>query len=297
MGSAKNKSEQDGDSHSISHHVTGGNAGGRFQTLHLRAGVIALSLLFIPALVWGVGALESKQPGPCDGRHWNNTQEYLDCKFPKPPIGRWHAVYTEGFAKEHNLPPENISTDISDGVDYMEMDVQPYADGLTACLVNMLIKKPNDMAVYSGNLAKNWEKKFHAQRKLAHLIDLEEYKDNLREIATFGLTSRGDTYDPKRSYTIGSSIAFYGGEVLGEYDYVSANADCYHLISKEKLFPDGFAFTYAKASVWGREKYRFSSLDDPRRPRGKAYFDSRVYINIPQELVANIMKDMPIGGR
>lgn len=261
----------------------------RVFTLLVILGVIIVGVLFSTHL---------KKMSPCDGQQWSSPQEYLDCRFPKPPIGRWHAVYSAEFAKSHNLPPENISNDLSPGVDYMEMDVQPYADGLTACIVNMLIKKPNDVAVYGGkSFAKNWEKEFHRRRQLSHLLDLDQHKDNLQEIATFGFTTRDNSFDESRSYSIGSSIAFYGGEALVGNDYISANASCYHMIAYPKAFPDGWAFNYAKASIWGRNEYRFKTGFDARRPEGKAFYDSRITINIPQELVLAIMKDMPMGGR
>ena len=241
----------------------------------LYSNLFPILTIFIVCLIAALFLINKNEPGPCDGRQWKSPQEELACRFPSPPIGRWKAVYTEEFAKAHDLPPENISTDLSPGVDYMEMDVQPYAEGLTACLVNMLIKKPNDVAVYPGSLARNWEEALHARRKLLHFIDLDARKDKLREIASFGLTSRNDTYDPKRSYTTGSSFAFYGEQILEGYDYITANADCYHLISKEKLFPGGFAFTYAKASVWGRDEMRYTRLENPQRPKGKDFFFRR----------------------
>ena len=74
------------------------------------------------------------EDNPCKGRQWEHTQDYIQCKFPSPPHGRWHAVYTKEFAEKYNLPKENISTDLSPGVDYMEMDVQPYEESLTACI-------------------------------------------------------------------------------------------------------------------------------------------------------------------
>ncbi len=233
----------------------------------------------------------------CQGRQWKNPAEQLACKYPSPPIGRWAAVYTKEFAEAYDLPQDNISTDLSPGVDYMEMDVQPFNEKGVACLVNMLIKKPNDVAVYKGGVAKVWGEDFHKQRKLLQLIDVNEHKVSLREIATFGLTTRDNPYNPKRSYTIGSSFAFYAPDVLDGYDYVSANAGCYHIIKNKKIFPDGWAFNYAKASVWGRDQYRFSGLDDPRRPKGKAYYDSRVRINVPKEIISEVFKNMPIGGR
>jgi len=67
-------------------------------------------------------------PDRCKGKKWESPYAMFDCEYPSPPVGRWKAVYTKEFAKKYNLPIENISTDFSPGVDYMEMDVQPYSN-------------------------------------------------------------------------------------------------------------------------------------------------------------------------
>ena len=122
--------------------------------------VLAVALLVFGFLNtdWAFG--QDKQKSPCAGRQWLNSKEELECRFPNPPIGRWHAVYTAEFAKVHSLPPENISTDLSPGVDYMEMDVQPYGNGATACLVNILIKQPNDVAAYNKTKTYSWRQNY-----------------------------------------------------------------------------------------------------------------------------------------
>jgi hypothetical protein len=262
---------------------------------------IALLVSVLACIFAGLGLTiatdKAQEAGPCDNRQWESSKEELDCRFPPPPIGRWHAVYTEEFAKEHNLPPENISTDLSPGVDYMEMDVQPYGNGGTACLVNMLIRKPNDVAVYNKGEEYQWGPELHAHRKLAHFIDLDAHKDKLRRITTFGFTTRDNPYDPNRSYTIGSSFAFHAEYILDGYDYITANASCYHIVAYPKPFPDGWAFNYAKASVWGHHEASYKYMDQPGRPKGKDFYDSRISINIPRELISTVFKDMPIGGR
>jgi len=258
---------------------------------------ISKGLVFILLAAFCAGAyFLSHKPSSCKGP-WNSPEEMMECKFPNPPIGRWKAVYSEEFAKEYNLPPENISSDLSPGVDYMEMDVQPYAENGVACLVNMLIKKPNDVAVYNSGSEFTWSTDLNANRTLLRWIDLDSNKDRLKLISTFGLSSRNDTYDPKRSYSIGSTFAFYVSNVLNGYDYISANANCYHLISKDKLFPDGFAFNYAKGSIWGYDKPQYKSLNNPNRPTGESFFNSRIYINIPSELLLTVFEDMPVGGQ
>lgn len=234
---------------------------------------------------------------PCYGRQWESPAEELNCRFPPPPIGRWHAVYSEEFAKEHNLPPENISDDLSDGVDYMEMDVQPYGNGGTACLVNMLIKKPNDVAVYNVGDKYQWGRELHAHRKLAHMLGLDKHKNKLKGITTFGLAPRNMQYDPKKTYGIGSSFAFHAEDILEGYDYVTANAGCYYILSDTSRFPNKWAFDVARASVRGRYESRFNAPNAPERPKGEDFFDSIFLINIPKEILTNVFKDMPIGGR
>jgi hypothetical protein len=163
-----------------------------------------------------------KKESICDGKQWGSPDEALDCRFPYPPIGRWHAVYTKEFAEAQNLPPENISTDLSPGVDYMEMDVQLYGNGGTACLVNMLVKKPHDIALY--NLGNRGLVTLPEDRKLAHLIDLQSHKDKLKATTTFNMASR-DYYLKKRGYRQ-TTFSMYVEDVLDGYDYILANAQC-----------------------------------------------------------------------
>lgn len=231
-------------------------------------------------------------PERCQGRQWKDSSEHLDCVYPNPPIGRWKAVYTKEFAEQHKLPPENISTDLSPGIDYMEMDVQPYGANGTACLVSILIKKPHDVALYSGS---SGLMSLPVDRQLVHLINLDQYKSKLKDTASFSSASR-DYMIKKRGFQ-GSTIAMYAEDVLVGYDFISADAECRGISMHPQYFPDGYAFWINKASVWGKYEHLHRNLDDPERPKGQDFYNSHFFINIPHELVSSIFKDVPIGGR
>lgn len=235
-----------------------------------------------------------KKTGPCAGRQWSSPKEELDCRFPHPPIDRWRAVYTKEFADAHNLPPENISTDLSPGVDYMEMDVQPFGvAGGIACMVNMLVKKPHDIALYGDG---SHLMPFPEKRKLTHLIDLDQYKSKLKPLISFNAASRD--YKIETSGFRSSTFAMYAEDVLPGYDYIAANAKCRNISMSPQYFPDGYAFWVSKASVWGKYKNLYQRLEDPGRPRSdKDFYNSHLFINIPHELVSTIFKDVPVGGR
>jgi hypothetical protein len=247
-------------------------------------------------MIFGVSAMATderkKEESPCAGRQWEKPGDRLDCKFPYPPHGRWKAVYTKEFAEAHNLPPENISGDLSPGIDYMEMDVLPRGDGRTVCLANMLVKKPHDMALYpSGH---NGLSALPEDRKLIHLIDLDQYKDQLKPISSFNSASR-DYLSDKRGFRL-TTLALYAEDILPGYDYISADAVCRYVSLHPQYFPDGHAFWISKASVWGRYEMLHRDYDDSETPKGQDFHDSHFFINIPQELVSAIFKDVPIGG-
>lgn len=235
---------------------------------------------------------ESKA-SPCDGRRWANTTEEINCRFPAPPIGRWHAVYTEKFAKKHNLPLENVSTDLSPSVDYMEMDVQPYGNGGTACLVNMLIKKPNDVALYyAGDAYIPW---LPDDRTLLHLIDINKSKDQQRGMSTFNTVSRNLSQITKGYRVTVFSLVIENA--LPGYDYITANAGCRNISMYPQFFPDKHAFWVNKASIWGKYETPYRSSKNPRRPKGQDFYNSHFFINIPKELIFNIFEDVPVGGQ
>jgi len=238
-------------------------------------------------------------PERCKGKKWNNTDEYMDCVYPPPPIGRWKAVYTKEFANEHNLPKENISKDFSEGVDYMEMDVQPYSDrGGVACLVNMLVKNPNDIAFHK-KLSKDrysWAKELHERRKLTRFIDLEDYKGKLKKITSFASSSRDYDYRLKKGF-MSSTFAFYIEGILPNYDYITANYSCGSVSTNPNYFPNGYAFWVSKASVWGKYDQLYGRLEDVNRPKGDELHNSHFFINIPKELIEAIFKDVPVGGK
>ncbi len=242
-----------------------------------------------------------RKKSPCYGQQWANTDEYMACYFPDPPIGRWHAVYSKDFALAYNLPLENVSKDLSPGIDYMEMDVQPFNQGKgVMCIANMLVKKPHDMAFYNlGGRTFKWDEPFHEQRKLLHLIDIEKFKPKIKRTTTMGGGFRHAKYKKGRGANIGNNNGFYAEDVLPGYDYISTGNSCYWILSSKRDFPDGHEFNIAKASVWGRyeNRYGFSGNGDTGRPKGKEFFDSRLRINLPKEIVQEIFYDMPIGGR
>jgi hypothetical protein len=270
-----------------------------FKKPAIKIGAILFAATLISIIFFAVASDRQKPPGPCDDIKWENSDDQFKCTFPDPPIGRWKAVYTKAFAKAYNLPPENISRDLSPGVDYMEMDVQPYGAGGVACLVNMLIKKPNDVAVYNlAHEAYPWEKALHERRTLAHFIDLDAHKDKLKRITTFGLAPRHMKFDPHKSYGIGSSFAFHAEDILEGYDYITADAHCYNILSDKTRYPNNWSFDIAKASVWGRYHYGLIGNTRWKRPATKReYFDSLLLINIPHELIESVFEGMPIGGR
>ncbi|HPD82231.1 MAG: hypothetical protein R3D88_08350 [Alphaproteobacteria bacterium] len=251
--------------------------------------LLILSLLaIIPLSACGES---SPTKSPCDGRQWKNSGEEIDCRFPPPPIGRWHTVYTKEFAKAHDLPPENISTDLSPGVDYMEMDVQPYGNGGVACLVNMLVKKPHDIAFYPRHIPPLPE-----DRKLMHLIDLDHLKEKIKGTGAFSSASRD--YKIEKSGYERSTIAMYVEDALPGYDYISANQYCRDVSMHPQYFPDGYAFWINRASIWGKYEQRFKHMEDYGRPKSDEDFQkSHFFISIPRELISTIFKDVPLGGQ
>lgn len=256
-------------------------------------GAMRILLLSLFVSLFLVGCKENQTKSPCDGRTWKNTKEELDCRFPLPPIGRWHAVYTEAFAKEHNLPLKNVSEDLSPSIDYIEMDVQPYGKGGTACLVNMLVKKPHDIALY--NLGDRRLEKLPMDRQLLQLIDIQKFKNELKATTTIHTASRD--YTPRKSGYEATTFSMKAEDVLPNYDYISANAQCRIITRHPDYFPDQYALRALKASVWGKYRANFWNADNPARPKGTDYQKSLLFINIPQEIITNIFKDVPVGGQ
>lgn len=257
-----------------------------------------LSLLVVLLLALSLSACRdqnAKAPSPCAGKQWEDPSEALDCRYPSPPIGRWHAVYTEEFAQKHDLPKENISTDLSPSVDYMEMDVQPYGSKpAIACMVNMLVKKPNDIALYNGtDKIYSWEESLNSKRKHIHHLNIDTKNIIFQTITTFGIASRHKHNRGFRRY----AVAFYSGEVIEGYDYVTAKAPCKKFSLEKKHFPHNFAWSVSKASVWGKTELKYKRADHPNSPKGKDFYRSRILLNIPEEIIETVFKDVPVGGR
>jgi len=162
----------------------------------------------------------------------------------------------------------------------------------------MLVKRPNDIAFYNWADGKTypWAKNLHERRKLAHLIDLDSHKVELKEAITFSAASRDFSYK-KRGGFMQTSFAFYAENVLPDYDYITANYNCGLVSLHPSYIPDKFAFFVDKASVWGKYQDKYPIGDAPDFPKGESFYNSHFFINLPKELVPEIFKDVPIGGK
>ncbi len=237
--------------------------------------------------------LEAGAPDRCKGRQIKTYKDRMDCQYPSPPIGRWKAVYSKEFAQAHNLPAENVSTDLSPGVDYAEMEVVPYGKGGIACLVGMLIKKPHDLSLDDG------EKQYSPlprNKKFLRLIKLSKSASSFKPLITVHTGSR-DFKVNKRGYRM-SSAAEYLEDALPGYDYLSANANCTDISRHaDSYFPKGYAFWVRKASIWGRYESRFENMNSPGYPSEDRQFGaSFLSIDIPEELVSAIFENVSVGG-
>lgn len=218
------------------------------------------------------------------------SKKRVKCEYPSPPAGRWHAVYTAEFAKEHDLPLENVSTELSAGVDYMEMETFPLEEQML-CLTNMLVKKPHDIALYDGPGTLT---DFMKERQMLRLIDIQEHRYKQKAIPTFNMASRDFVYD--KSGFRQSTMAMYAEDVLPGYDYFSANYQCMKISIEAKRgdtdFPDGFAFWVNKASVWGRYEMKHKIYTAPDTPKGMDFYKAHSFIPIPGVLLSEIFRDL-----
>lgn len=262
------------------------------KKLKIRYAVIGALIIALSAAGFGYFYATKTPSSICAGRQWKDPDEQLDCLYPFPPTGRWKAVYTREFAKENALPPENISTDMSPGVEYMEMDVQQYTTNSSkACLVNMLVRKPHDIALYASDSNPAYDK----NRKLGHFLNLKIKHSDLRSVASFSSASRNYVTD-RRGFRA-STYASVAEDVLPGYDFFSANANCRDVSMHPQYYPDGYAFWISKSSVWGRYNMLHRNLDAPDTPKGMEFDRSHFFINIPGELISATFKDVPIGGQ
>lgn len=224
-------------------------------------------------------------------KKFDNPEDYNNCYYPNPPVGRFHAVYTESFAKEYDLPLENVSHDLSEGVDYMEIDVQPLSEIFVTCWVNMLVRKPHDIALYGPQ--ENYSA--HLKRDLIKIEKIKVPREKIRSLNTFSKASR-DYNNTTKGYR-GSTTTFFVESINQKYDYFSSDIGCSNIAMHPKNFPDEYAFWVAKASVWGRHERNFDHIDDKGRPQGKDFFESHFFINVPEELISKIYKDVYVGGK
>lgn len=228
-----------------------------------------------------------KTANDCDEIGWKDPKARLDCLYPNPPIGRWHAVYTEEFAKEYNLPKKNISNDFSEGVDYMEMEVLPYGNGGIACMANMLVKKPHDIALYDSNMIRT--PMLSSDRKLLRVINIDNEKNNLKPFITLDSASRD--YSENTGFS-DSTFSMFIENVISGYDYISADMDCRNMSMHLEHYPDQYAFWVNKASIWGKFVNKYQSSKVAGRPKEEDFFNSHFFINVPKELPQEIFKDI-----
>lgn len=224
-------------------------------------------------------------------------KELKECKYPSPDIGSWKALYTEELAKEYNLPPENIKADMPDNVAYMEMMVPNYTArnyNARRCIFNTLVKKPNDISFVNMGTDEDKETwiKMNAERKLLKLIDIDSKKDRMKISTSSSVAS--SNYSIEKG-TIFPSVAYYIGDVLPNYDYLTVMVGCDSLSRRySKYFPDKLSLWVAKASVWGKYKSNYSSYSDYNIPVASKYYKSYFHINIPQEIVSEVFKGVRI---
>ena len=254
---------------------------------------ILVVVLLSSFAVYGMTGLimSDNTDNPCEGKQWKDPDDRLDCLYPYPPIGRWHAVYTADFAEKYNLPKENISDDFSAGVDYMEIEVLHYGSGGMGCFVNFLIKKPHDIALFNTKGQSVWIDDFNQNRQLLHLIDIQNSEDRIKQISTINSSSRDYKFD-ERGFS-GSTVAMYAENVLTGYDYISAILHCRDVSVHPSYYPHGFSLRVKSANVWG--VYNRKPLEIMRDIPYEVKVKSEQNIFVPHELISVIFKDIPIG--
>jgi hypothetical protein len=202
---------------------------------------------------------------------------------PLPAVSKWKALYTSAFAEKYSLPADNISENLPLGVDYMEMDVEYFNGNNKACMLNLLVKEPHDLAAYSNNNKTHaWAKSFNNSRQLTHFVTK---KIPLKQIQTVDTASVD--YDGKSRGFRATTTGFFGANYLPGYDYFSADMDCARQNSylKENRYTiEDFAVRLAKASIWGKYEPKLSP-GDPDYPNGEAFVKSYVSISNPKEII------------
>lgn len=220
------------------------------------------------------------------------SMEIFEAKYPPPPIGRWAAAYTESFANVYRLPSAGISKELSPAVDYMEMEALMGWKGNILCVTNMLVKQPNNLALYGlGTSAPGPEyNTFNRNRKLLHFMDIEYPVESFRVINTIYQSVQGY---PKVGSTSSMVAAFYAknpttdAQPIPGYDYISTVNLCSSLTMDVQRYAKkyGLALQVNKASVWGKYTPKTANYMDPRHPKGKAFYDSLLYIKVPNSII------------
>lgn len=213
--------------------------------------------------------------------------------IPEPAMGLTAAAYTAGFAEAHHLPPENISSDFNAGVAYMDMQVIPIYEGSgPLCVVNMLVKKPHDIAYFPRWEITPWAKAFNAHRKLT-LYLTQPAPPEVRELSSFEMATR-DATELRKGYRQ-STMAYYIPNYIEGYDYFSAILGCGFAslrLLRDGYNVDAFSFVVQRASVWGGDTQKYKYVGLLGNPPAKEYPRLFFHINIPKELIAHIFKEM-----
>jgi hypothetical protein len=208
------------------------------------------------------------------------TKQWMEKEYPLPEVGKWKALYTPAFAEKYNLPSENISESLPQGIDYMEMDVQYFNGKNKACMVNLLAQHPNDFGAFNnGTDDFSWADEFNKSRKLTHFVT---HKTKLKQIDSLEIGST--TFDNKSRGFRMSTSGFFAQNYLPGYDYFSLNSNCLRQamdLKEGRLTENEFAILVSKASVWG--KYQNSLNDHP--PQGQDFLNAFYVVPIPGELV------------
>tara|TARA_B100001750_G_C15512730_1_gene604793 strand:+ start:2017 stop:2859 length:843 start_codon:yes stop_codon:yes gene_type:complete len=214
------------------------------------------------------------------------AKDYARCNFVDPPAGLWHAVYTKDFAEEYNLPPENITDNLSDGVAYMEMETLKRTNDTIACVTNMLVERPNDIAKWGREHDRI--KLLPEDRKLLHLVDIKKHQTELKPIGSFSSIANLD-YDSSTDGFLGSPNGGYAESVLIDYDYFTVSDSCDAARRLPNYYPDDYALYVSKASIWGLYDKKYKTLADTESPEvQKLIQNSYLTFTIPLELITKI---------
>tara|TARA_B100001750_G_C15496812_1_gene594725 strand:- start:604 stop:1458 length:855 start_codon:yes stop_codon:yes gene_type:complete len=218
------------------------------------------------------------------------AKDYARCNFVDPPAGLWHAVYTKDFADAYNLPPENITDNLSNGVAYMEMETLQRTNDSIACVTNMLVERPNDISKWGREHSRL--KLLPEDRKLLHFIDIQKNGDDLKPLGSFSSIAHNDDNSLVSGF-MGSSDGGYIENAIEGYDFFTIGGSCDATRRLPYYYPDGYTFYIYKASIWGLYKKKYTSPDQRKSPEVQGLIkNSHLIINIPEEIIESIFSGL-----